>query len=223
LSGTQRLTTPRAVIFDFDLTLADSSPGFDACHRYAAQRLGLTPPSLEAVRRTIGTPLPLAVPMLYGPAIDSRLDGYVDVYQAHADEVMGPLTLILPGAAETLRSLNDAAIPAAIVSQKLRYRVEEVLIREGLLDCFAVVLGAEDVPAFKPDPGGLLLALERMDVKPDDALYVGDTTIDAEAAANANLRFAAVLTGPTAASDFTAHPSVAVLNSVIDLPPLLGL
>ena len=223
MSGTQRLTTPRAVIFDFDLTLADSSPGFDACHRYAAQRLGLTPPSLEAVRRTIGTPLPLAVPMLYGPAIDSRLDGYVDVYQAHADEVMGPLTLILPGVAETLRSLNDAAIPAAIVSQKLRYRVEEVLQREGLLDAFAAVLGAEDVPAFKPDPSGLLLALERLGTSASDAIYVGDTTIDAEAAANANLRFIAVLTGPTTRQDFTPYATAAILDSVAALPTLFGL
>ena len=217
------MISARAVIFDFDLTLCDSSAGFEASHRFAADRLKLPPPPIEAVRRSIGTPLPLAVPMLYGEAIGGQVETYIKAYQAHADEVMGDLTVMLPGASETLYKLHDAALPLAIVSQKLRYRVEEVLIREGLLDCFAVVLGAEDVPAFKPDPGGLLLALERMGIKPDDALYVGDTTIDAEAAANANLRFAAVLTGPTAASDFAAHPSVAVLTSVIDLPPLLGL
>jgi phosphoglycolate phosphatase len=222
MSGSQLLTTPRAVIFDFDLTLADSSPGFDACHRHAAKRLNLTPPGLDAVRRTIGTPLPLAVPMLYGAAIDGHLDEYIEVYQAHADEVMGPLTVMLPGAAETLRRLTEASIRLAIVSQKLRYRVEEVLQREGLLDCFAAVLGAEDVPAFKPDPSGLLLALDRLGVPASDALYAGDTTIDAEAAANANLRFVAVLGGPTTREDFASHATAAILDSVAGLPALIG-
>ena len=217
------LTTPRAVIFDFDLTLADSSPGFEACHRYAAERLGLTPPTLDAVRRSIGTPPHLAVPMLYGPAVDGRVDEYLDIYQPHADKVMGPLTLILPGARETLQRLTDAGIPFAIVSQKLRYRVEEVLQREGLLDAFACVLGGEDVPAFKPHPSGLLLALGRLGVSASDAIYVGDTTIDAEAAANAGLRFVAVLTGPTTREDLASYTTAAILDSIGSLPDLIGL
>jgi phosphoglycolate phosphatase len=213
----------RAVVFDFDLTLADSSPAFDACHRHAAARLGIEPPTLDAIRRSIGTPLPIAVPRLYGPAIKSRVDAYIDIYQAYADEVMGGLTVMLPGAAETLHKLKAASLPLAIVSQKLRYRVEEVLQREGLLQCFAAVLGAEDVPAFKPDPSGLLLALERLAVARVDAIYVGDTTIDADAAANAGLRFVGVLTGSTSRADFASHASVALLESVIDLPALIGL
>jgi phosphoglycolate phosphatase len=217
------IETPRAVVFDFDLTLADSSPGFEACHRYAAERIGIAPPTLDAVRRTIGTPLPLAVPKLYGAAIDGRVDEYIEVYQAHADEVMGPLTLILPGTRETLQRLSNATIPTAIVSQKLRYRVEEVLQREGLLDAFACVLGAEDVPAFKPDPSGLLLALERLGVTATDAIYVGDTTIDAEAAANAALRFVGVLTGPTTREDFASFTTAAIIDDVGQLPDAIGL
>ena len=213
----------RALVFDFDLTLADSTAGFDASHSFAAERLGLPLPDHESVRRTIGTPLPLAVPMLYGAAVNGRLDEYIGLYQARADEVMTGLTVMLPGASEAVRRLRQAGLPLAIVSQKLRYRVEDVLHREALLDYFAVILGAEDVPAFKPDPSGLLLALERLDVPALDALYVGDTTIDAEAAANAGLRFVAVLTGPTTSDDFAPHHPLALLESVADLPALLAL
>jgi phosphoglycolate phosphatase len=213
----------KALIFDFDLTLADSSPGFDACHLFAARQLGLTPPDNEAVRRTIGTPLPLAVPLLYGDAIAGRLDDYIRLYQAQADEVMTPLTVMLPGASEAVRRLREAGLHLAIVSQKLRYRVEQVLDREAIRDCFAAVLGAEDVPAFKPDPRGLLLALERLAVAADDALYVGDTTIDAAAAANAGLRFVGVLTGPTTRNDFAPYATHALLHSVVELPALLGI
>jgi phosphoglycolate phosphatase len=217
------IETPLAVVFDFDLTLADSSPGFEASHSHAAERLGLTPPTLDAIRRSIGTPPHLAVPMLYGAAVQGRVDEYLEVYQARADEVMGPLTVILPGTRETLQRLGEAGIPFAIVSQKLRYRVEEVLQREGLLDAFACVLGGEDVPAFKPDPSGILVAVERLGMTHEDALYVGDTTIDAEAAANAHLRFVAVLTGPTTREDFEPFETAAILDSIADFPQVIGL
>jgi phosphoglycolate phosphatase len=217
------IETPRAVVFDFDLTLADSSAGFEASHTYAAERLGLTPAPLNAIRRSIGTPPHLAVPMLYGTAVDGRLDEYLEVYQARADEVMEPLTRILPGTRETLQRVGKAGIPFAIVSQKLRYRVEDVLRREGLLDAFACVLGGEDVPAFKPDPSGILLAVEHLGAAPQDALYVGDTTIDAEAAANAHVRFVAVLTGPTTREDFTVCETAAILESIAGFPELIGL
>jgi phosphoglycolate phosphatase len=217
------IETPRAVVFDFDLTLADSSAGFEASHTYAAERLGLTPPTLDAIRRSIGTPPHLAVPMLYGAAVDGRLDEYLEVYQARADEVMEPLTRILPGTRDTLQRVGEAGIPFAIVSQKLRYRVEDVLRREGLLDAFACVLGGEDVPAFKPDPSGILLAVERLGARPKDALYVGDTTIDAQAAANAHVRFVAVLTGPTTREDFAPYATTAILDSIAGFPELVGL
>jgi phosphoglycolate phosphatase len=96
-------------------------------------------------------------------------------------------------------------------------------MREGLLDAFACVLGAEDVPAFKPDPSGLLLALERLGVDAADAIYVGDTTIDAEAAANAALRFIAVLTGPTTREDFASFTTAAIIDDVGKLPGAIGL
>jgi phosphoglycolate phosphatase len=215
--------TLRALIFDFDLTLADSTAGFDASHGFAAERLDLPLPDSAAVRRTIGIPLPLAVPLLYGAAIDGRVDDYIRLYQARADEVMTELTVMLPGACATVRRSKAAGLPLAIVSQKLRYRVEAVLQREQIRDCFDVVLGGEDVPAFKPDPSGLLLALQRLDVPASDALYVGDTTIDAEAARNANLRFVAVLTGPTTREEFAPYNPEALLDSVAALPGLLHL
>jgi phosphoglycolate phosphatase len=54
-----------------------------------------------------------------------------------------------------------------------------------------------------------------------NAIYVGDTTIDAEAAANAGLRFVAVLTGPTSREEFAPLTTVALLDSVAGLPALL--
>ena len=117
----------------------------------------------------------------------------------------------------TVRQLQQLARLVQVAA-----RVEEVLQREAMLQAFACVLGAEDVPAFKPDPSGLQLALQRLHVTAADAIYVGDTTIDAEAAANAGLRFVAVLSGPTTRSDFEGFATAAILETVGALSDLIG-
>jgi phosphoglycolate phosphatase len=213
------LIVPRAVIFDFDLTLVDSRSGFIAGHRYAAERMGVPAPEEEAIVRAIGTPLEIVVPRMFPAMPEIAVAEYIRLYRVRADEVMSDLTRVLPGASETVGRLKEQGLRLAIVSQKLRRLVEPVLRREGW-DIDAV-LGGEDVPAFKPDPGGLILALERLDVDAGDAIYVGDTTIDAEAAANAGLRFIGVLTGPTTRAELEQYPSLALLASVGDLPQCL--
>ena len=56
----------RAVLFDFDFTLADSSPGVIECFAHGFARVGLPPADPEAVRRTIGLTLPEALRRLHG-------------------------------------------------------------------------------------------------------------------------------------------------------------
>ena len=53
----------------------------------------------------------------------------------------------------------------------------------------------DDVPAAKPDPAGIRVAMERLDVR--DAVYVGDTHADAVAAQRAGAQPAAALWGRT--------------------------
>ena len=178
-------------------------------------------PNADTIGRAIGTPLEIVVPRLFPAMTEAAISEYIRLYRVKADEVMADLTVVLPGARETVEYLKQEGLKLAIVSQKLRRLVEPVLKREGF--AIDVVLGGEDVPAFKPDPSGILLALERLDMEADGAIYVGDTTIDAEAAANAGLRFVGVLTGPTSRAEMAAYPALALLESVADLPEFLAL
>lgn len=210
----------RAIIFDFDLTLVDSRLGFVDAHEYARTRLSLPEIAAEAAVRTIGTPLPDAFRLLY-PGHEMAMEEYMALWQARADEAMTGLTSVLPGVPQAVRALHAAGMALGIVSQKRRYRIEAVLEREGLLDCFAAVVGGDDAPEFKPDPSGILMVLRRMEATAERAVYVGDTVIDAEAASRAGLPFIAVLSGFATRDDFLVHQPLAVLESVADLPALL--
>jgi phosphoglycolate phosphatase len=223
LTSPSRASLPAAIVFDFDLTLADSLPGFVQSHGHAATQLNLPVPPPEAIGRLIGTPLPIAVRQLYHFDSDAAADSYIRLYQAHADRVMAGLTTVLPGVSDSIDALYGAGIALGVLSQKLRYRIEDVLRRESLLDRFGVVFGGEDLPDFKPDPRGLLLAIDRLGATPATGLYVGDTLIDAEAAKRAGVPFIAVLTGFTTRAEFAPYTPTAILDSVASLPAHLGL
>jgi phosphoglycolate phosphatase len=213
---------PRAIVFDFDLTLVDSRRAFIVCHEFVSTQLGLPKVDSEVAARSIGTALPVVFRGLF-PDHEDLLEPYLALWQDHADKVMTGLTVALPGSAAVVHSLHAAGFRLGIVSQKRRYRVEEVLARESMLDAFTVVLGGDDVPAFKPDPSGILLALERLQTPAVEALYVGDTAIDAEAASRAGVPFVGVLTGYASRAEFAAWPSLAILESAADLPAVLHL
>ena len=59
------------------------------------------------------------------------------------------------------------------------------------------VIGRDTVETFKPDPESLLAAVDRLGVRPERTLFVGDSERDAETADRAGTRFAYVGDGPT--------------------------
>jgi phosphoglycolate phosphatase len=207
------LTMRRAVLFDFDMTLADSSAGIIACVRYALDRLEL--PTVEdiLIRRTIGLPLERTFAALY-PAQSEKSQEFARLFVEHADRCMAELTVIFPEAPPLLSWLRTNGYATAIVSTKFRYRIEDILGRNGLTLLFDVIIGGEDVIEHKPSPLGLEAALARLGVAADNALYVGDHPVDQEAARRAGVPFIAVLSGSSGVAEFTDSAGMEFLASV---------
>ncbi len=213
----------RVVLFDFDLTLADSTLGAVECVNYALDAMALPRAVPEAIRATIGFSLADTLASLTGLTEPALARDFSSHFVERADLRMAELTSVFPGVIEALDQLKSFGIRTGIVSTKFRYRIEAILARHGLSGAFDVIIGGEDVMHHKPDPEGLEKALERLGVRPGDSLYVGDHPVDAEAAAAAGIPFAAVLTGAAARSDFERWPDSAFLGSLRDVAPLLGL
>lgn len=216
------LGEPKAVVFDFDYTLADSSAGIVACVHYALDAMGLPRACEEDICRTIGLSLHEAFPLYAGEQHAARAAEFVALFVRRADEIMVAHTALLPGAAGAVRALKGRGLRLGIVTTKFRYRIEAVLARDGLADCFDTVIGYEDVSAPKPDPQGLRRALDRLGVIPEAALYVGDSLVDARTAQGAGVPFVAVLTGTTGRAEFAPFGPVKILDTVAALPRLLG-
>ena len=204
----------RAVLFDFDFTLADSSEGIVACMNHALGHLGLPPAPADAIRRTIGLDLGTALGILAGEEWRPREDEFLERFVRKADEVMVASTTFLPGAARVLRTLHDAGCRVGIVTTKYRHRVEDALERDGLRALVDVIVGADDVPRPKPAPDGLLRAADLLGIPITNCIFVGDSAVDAMAAEAVGVAFVAVLSGTTEEEVFTRYPVRAVLGSV---------
>jgi phosphoglycolate phosphatase len=210
------------VIFDFDLTLADSSTAVAACITHALEHLGFPAASPDAVGKTIGLSLQATLETLTGnrdPSIQMR---FRDLFVQHADVVMVAQTELLEGVPAALSALRDHGLRLAIVSTKYRYRNEAILDRHKAGDLFEVIVGGEDTSAHKPDPEGLERALRELKISAARCVYVGDHLVDAQAAMRAAVPFVAVLTGATERDDFLRFPSLGVLSSVAELPSFLS-
>src|SRR5258708_3629584 len=122
----------RAVLFDFDFTLADSSVGIVECVQFAMHQLGLDVVEIEAVRRTVGLSLSDSFIALTGRDDPALVDAFSELFIEHADKVMVSLTSLYPESAYVLGQLRERGIRTAIVSTKFRYRIEAILAAAGL-------------------------------------------------------------------------------------------
>ena len=104
-----------------------------------------------------------------------------------------------------------------IVSTKRSDTLEIILQRYDVLKDLEFVIGSDRVKKHKPDPEGLNVAMGLLGVSREELLFCGDTVIDAGAAKNAGVDFAAVLNGTTTAEKFADWPCVHISPDLWDL------
>ena len=213
----------QAVCFDFDYTLGDSTDSIVAGFQHGLTALGWPAPDREAVRNTIGYVLEDAYTLLTGDASPENRARFRPLFLEVAMERQRRETTLFPGADALLRGLHRRGIKQAIVSSKRGDTIQIILDRLGLLQELDLVIGSADVRRHKPDPEGLLLAMERLGVSPGDTLFCGDTVLDAGAAQNAGCHFAAVLNGTTPAAAFAPFSPDHIAPDLDDLARWLGL
>ena len=213
----------KAVCFDFDYTLADCTDSIVAGFVHGLTGLGWPAPDREAVRKTVGFLLEDSYSILTGDLDPDHQARFRALFSEAAVERQRRETTLFPGAEELLRGLKKQGVKTAIVSTKRGDTIQIILERLGLADAVDLVIGSADVKRHKPDPEGLLFALERLEVCPEETLFCGDTVLDAGAARNAGTRFAAVLLGTTPAEAFVRFCPDHIAPDLWDLAGWLGL
>lgn len=207
----------RAILFDFDYTLGDSTAPIVESYTVALTAMGWPAPEREAVRYTVGYTLEDGYTMLTGDQDPEHRREFFRRFKAHAAGIMVQTTDLCPGAAELLGWLNESGISIGIVSTKGGDIIDGIFRHLGFRDRLKLIVGGQDVTRNKPDPEGLDLAVERLEVDKVRVLFCGDTVIDAETARRAGVDFCAVLNGTTPAQAFDEYPHVHIAPDLAEL------
>lgn len=210
----------RAVLYDFDGTLADSTELIMRSYRHTMTcHLGECPPD-EDWLAGFGMTLESQIARFArsGDEALAMLATYREFQNGLHDTLLRPF----PAAAATVAELERRGQALAIVTSKHRRSALRGMELCGIVRHFEVVVTPEDVANPKPHPEPVLLALKRLGVAPDEALFVGDSPHDVAAGRAAGTRTAAALWGPFPRRALEEAGPDVLLDAQDDVLRLLG-
>ncbi|MFV0539053.1 MAG: HAD family hydrolase [Dysgonomonas sp.] len=204
-------------LFDFDYTLADSSRGIVECFHIVLDRNKWLNISDEAIKRTIGMTLEDSFSQLTEVNDPNRLSALKQEYILEADIIMSDRTVFYPEALPLIEKLKENNKQVGIISTKQSRIIRESTDKYNVTDLFDIIIGMEDVKMTKPDPEGILLAIQKLSAQPQQTIYFGDNIIDAKTALSVNVDFIGTTTGMTTKEELSQYPHKHIVSSLSEI------
>ena len=179
----------RGFLFDLDGTLIDTSELIRQSFRHAVSTVLGEQLVDEVLMANVGQPLMTQMEVLGGADKAQELfDTYREFNHARHEEFMREY----PGIEEVLTKLKARGARLAIVTSKSRETVDMAFDIIPIQHYFDTVVATDDTDNHKPHPQPLMLAMRRLDVMPNESVYVGDSPFDIKAGQAAGMATAAV-------------------------------
>ncbi|HSO76439.1 MAG TPA: HAD family hydrolase [Blastocatellia bacterium] len=194
-------------LFDFDGTLADSEPAYRAAFVHSIERhTGVLPNEIEF--SDFWNVTPHEVLRRYG---EELLEVMFTSFEEHYYATHHHHLTAYQGIEELLSSLNEQGASVGIVSLKPRRAGELELDIIGLRRLVGLAVWGDDVQRPKPEPDGVLRAIEEFGADPQTTLVIGDSPADILMGQAAGVRTAAALWGGSSrARLMAAAPDLAI-------------
>ena len=177
----------KAVIFDLDGTLLNTLEDLTDAVNYALEKHGFTTHSVDDIRKFLGNGvralMELAVPGgAESHAFEETFQDFKEYYSVNCHNKTKPYDDII----ELLQALLERGYKVAIVSNKMDEAVKE--LREVYFnDLIKVAIGESENVRKKPAPDTVNEALKQLGCTAEESIYVGDSEVDIETAANAGM------------------------------------
>lgn len=182
----------RGLVFDLDGTLIDSAA--DILHgmrlTFAQAGIGQLPDDYapsdlhgtgEGIMRSIISDMGWAVPSDFKPLRAMYVENYAALDHRH--------TRLYDDALTVLQACGSLALPMGICTNKIHANATAAARKMGIESHFTFITGADTWAAAKPSPVPLQETIRMLGLQPEQCLYFGDTSVDAECAREAGVRF----------------------------------
>ena len=212
----------KVVMLDFDGTIARTIPAI----LHASEKMlkmhgyGIDPAQVE---RNFGLALPEAFrcfandPNIDDATIEQMILEFNSIYKNECE----PLIELFDGVIETLDRLHKAGVTLLIASNNIRSVLNRLTARLNIAEYFDGIVCADDVVNAKPAPDIALLAIERYNIKAEEALVVGDSTFDMDMGRGANCHLCGVTFGSHTAEMLRATGAKYIIDHFSELEKIV--
>lgn len=209
----------RGVLFDLDGTLLDTHDLLLESFRYTTRQvLGRTIPD-NLLMAKVGQPL--NTQMWDFAADEAEHDELCRVYRDYNKRIHDQRIKSFPGTEQALKELRAAGLPLGVVTSKRHEPALHGLDTFGLASYFDFVVGSDDFPAHKPDPGPVAHGCGLMGLPPQACVYVGDSPFDMQAGNGAGCVTVAATWGMFPADVLAAENPAFTCTDIRDFPALI--
>ena len=182
-----------AILFDLDGTLIDS---IDLLLQSMEAAFADHPRRPTRAQWVAGSGTPLRTQLGEWCDHPEDVNGLVDRYRTYQDAHLEQMTTMYPDVAETIAWARAAGHAIGLVTSKGRIMTGRSLRHVGLHEAFDAIVTYEETASHKPMPDPVLLALERLGIAAERAIFVGDSPHDMGSGRAAGVRTAAAQWGP---------------------------
>lgn len=205
----------RAVVFDWDGTVMNSTHAIVASIQGACADLGLPVPGARQASWVIGLSLESALYHVVPTLTADLFPNFQERYRAHYMSRDGELPLF-DGMSELLHSLRTQGILLGVATGKTRMGLDRVLAQSLMQHHFDVTRCADESFG-KPHPAMLLEIMDHLCLAPDEVLMVGDTSHDMQMALNAGVDGLGVTYGAHDLDALGAGKPIATVDDVAQM------
>lgn len=203
-----------AALFDIDGTILDTGEYIFQAYKYTINLHLKRDVIWEEVAKVVGLSLKECYQLL------TNLEEVDDLMKCHHEFQCQNihLTAAYPNTLLTLKALAKAGVAIAAVTNRLSDQLIETLKFTGIDKYFKVI--PLDIKNPKPDPESIFKALEILRIKPNKAVFVGDSPADIEAGKAAGVKTIAALYGFHGEKMLETKPDYAV-SDIQEVVPII--
>ena len=214
-----------AYLFDLDGTLIDTAPDIGRALNHALQLADIDAVDISLTRHWVGHGARVLIEQAIAHheathgskpgalQVEPMLNDFLDYYAAHLTDT----STFYPTVESTLATLKARGARLAVVTNKMAALSEPLIEQMGALGTFDLIVCGDTTNHPKPHPEPVVHTLTKLGVPASDALFVGDSETDVNAARAAGVPVVCMRDGYNHGIDVTTLGANAVIDKMDEL------